>query len=297
MRYLVVMLIGALLLFGSRRQLDFLFLPAEPALWSVRDKDSTIYLFGTVHVLDGYTKWRTEKVNRALGASQELWVEVADAGDPSAMAQAVAPLVQRLAVDPSIRLSTRVPAADWEALGAAAPMLGAKADDFEPLKPWAVAFMLDSIAVRDGGFQASLGADSLLVRLAREQGKPVHGFETANGQIQMLANLPMEAQVQMLHSSLEGVSQGTFGLMALVRAWSRGDTTKLERLAVDPMRQESPAFYRALIVARNEAWADKLEDRLKGSGVSFVAVGAAHLIGPDSVQALLAKRHAAVRRE
>jgi uncharacterized protein YbaP (TraB family) len=46
----------------------------------------------------------------------------------------------------------------------------------------------------------------------------------------------------------------------------------------------------ALLTDRNENWAGQIEEMLEGSGVSFIAVGAGHLVGPESVQKRLKLR-------
>ncbi len=48
---------------------------ATPALWEIRDADTTIYLFGTFHTLDGRTVWFGDKVREAFDASGELVLE------------------------------------------------------------------------------------------------------------------------------------------------------------------------------------------------------------------------------
>src|SRR5690348_14802900 len=48
---------------------------AHPALWEVSDPDTTIYLFGTIHLLPDGLKWRTPKFDKAVADSQELVVE------------------------------------------------------------------------------------------------------------------------------------------------------------------------------------------------------------------------------
>src|SRR3954462_4632944 len=56
---------------------------AEPAMWVIHDKDSTIYLMGTVHLLRHGTEWQAPKVTKALADSQELWLEIADSDNTS----------------------------------------------------------------------------------------------------------------------------------------------------------------------------------------------------------------------
>jgi uncharacterized protein YbaP (TraB family) len=82
----------------------------------------------------------------------------------------------------------------------------------------------------------------------------------------------------------------------LAKAWIDGDTDTITRLSVDEIKQEAPTVYQKLIVQRNIAWSEKIAVILKGSGVQQIAVGAAHLVGPDSVQAQLAKRGIKVER-
>src|SRR5258708_11417468 len=48
---------------------------ARPALWEVRDPDTTIYLFGTIHLLPDDLRWRTPAFDQAVQKSQQLIVE------------------------------------------------------------------------------------------------------------------------------------------------------------------------------------------------------------------------------
>src|SRR4051812_27740281 len=45
---------------------------AGPALWVVHDADTTIYLFGTFHALDGRSNWFSHGVRAAFDASDQL---------------------------------------------------------------------------------------------------------------------------------------------------------------------------------------------------------------------------------
>ena len=54
---------------------------ADPAIWVVKDPDTTIYLFGTFHALDGKSDWFNEEVKTAFDASSELVLELPDIED------------------------------------------------------------------------------------------------------------------------------------------------------------------------------------------------------------------------
>jgi hypothetical protein len=56
------------------------------------------------------------------------------------------------------------------------------------------------------------------------------------------------------------------------------------------LRQASPDTYRMMFTERNERWADWIRGRMQAPGTVFVAVGAGHLAGPDSLLVRLAER-------
>ena len=44
---------------------------SHPAIWMVRDADTTVYIFGTFHALDGRTQWLNGEVKTAFESSNE----------------------------------------------------------------------------------------------------------------------------------------------------------------------------------------------------------------------------------
>ena len=260
----------------------------EPALWVVRDADSTIYLFGTFHALKQTTSWRTPRIEAALNASSEVWLELADIGTPASEAAAL-PLIQRYGLDPARPLSSKLTAAENAKLAAAAGKVGVDPAQLQPLRPWLAALQLSLAPLMKAGYDPKLGVDNLLASTARAEGKPIRGFETSEQQLRFFADLSPELEKQMLMSTLEDVDQGPAMIDRMSEAWSRGDLRTLEREMVADLKNETPAFYKVVLADRNTAWAKALKEHLKGSGSTFVAVGAGHLVGPDSVQAELAE--------
>src|SRR3546814_1294920 len=72
----------------------------------------------------------------------------------------------------------------------------------------------------------------------------------------------------------------------LIAAWARGDVTALEELADDELKA-NPNVRKVLLTSRNARWADWIAKRMDTPGTVFVAVGAGHLAGDDSVQHML----------
>lgn len=254
---------------------------AEPALWVIKDADSTIYLFGTVHVLKPQVQWRSAKVDAALAQADELVTEIRDPDD----AAAAQPLIRKYGIDPTHPLSTKLPAAEKARVAAAVTSLGLPPTALEPFRPWMAALTLTVAPLVKAGYDPKSGVDTLLLARARADGKGLGALETMEQQLRFFADLPPDVELAFLKSTLDDIDEGPGALDRMVEAWAAGDTEALEAVFVTEMRRDYPALYEKLVVERNRDWAMQLKDKLAGRGVSFVAVGAGHLVGPDSVQA------------
>lgn len=264
---------------------------ADPALWVVRDEDSTIYLLGTVHVLKPDTVWRSPAIDRALAEADELWIEV-EADDAAAMQ----PLVRRYGLDPANPLSSKLTPEQKARLDAAAAGIGASGAALEPFRPWLAALQLSMGPLMKAGYDPASGVESKLKAAARGAGKPIRTLETLEQQIGFFANLPPAVELSFLMSALDEMDDGPVMLDALVAAWSAGDAEALDELMVAEMAADYPELHDALLVRRNKDWAGQIQTLLAGEGVSLIAVGTAHLVGDDSVQAQLLARRIAVDR-
>jgi uncharacterized protein YbaP (TraB family) len=265
---------------------------AEPAMWVIRDKESTIYLIGTLHLLRHDTDWNSAKVKKTVNESTELWLEIADLDDQAAMMQ----LVMKYGMDREKPLSSKLTPAQKEKLAKVAGTYGVVVAGLEPMKPWVAAMLLTVLPLQKAGYDPNSGVDRLLLAQAKKEGDKICGLETMEQQVRVLADLPESEQVAFLEATLDEVEKGLNVLDKLAKAWIDGDTETIGRVLVDDFKKEAPAVYEKLLVQRNIAWSEKIAEMLKGSGVKQIAVGAAHLAGPDSVQAQLAKRGIKVER-
>ena len=264
-----------------------------PALWVIRDADSTLYLFGTVHFLRPTTAWRSARVDAAFDSADQIWFEISNPDDQSA----IVPLVQQHGVSPDRPLSRLVTTGQLSLLDAAARSIGSSAVQMDVYRPWLAALTLSIAPLSRAGYDPQSGVELILKARADAAGKPVHGFETIDRQVRILAGMPEADQLAFLASTLESFDDATVDLDQMVEAWARGDLDAFEAVALDDMETESPALHRALLVERNTDWANQIQTLLEGSGTVFIAVGAAHLAGDDSVQEILEDRGVAVTRE
>ena len=230
---------------------------ATPALWEIRDTDTTIYLFGTFHTLDARTSWFENKVKQAFDDSGELVLE------------------------------TVVPA-DLEAARAASrdQVMETGPNGERKLKPYIASTQTVVSHTKSMGMSVENGADAVLRRLADGAGKPVGGLERFEDQIRTLSNIPAPPPAA---ASAAPAASITVTLNDLLGAWAKGNTGAFA-LMLNGLEAKSPVAYRMLIADRNARWGQWIVNRLDQPGIVFVAVGSGHLAGKDSVQSWLASR-------
>ena len=230
----------------------------------------------------------------ALARSQELWLEVPNPDN----AKEARGLLRQFGFDSAHPLSSKLPHDAVMHLDAAARSLGIAEGEtaFEPMRPWLAAVVLGNAFVVRAGYDPASGVEASLFREAVAAGKSVRGFESLEQQTRFFADMKPELELQFLQNELQDFDQGPRKLDRLVEAWRRGDDAAITQMLVEEIKGPYPALYRILLVDRNQAWADTIAAMLKGPGVRFVAVGAAHLAGPDSVQAALERRAVHVER-
>lgn len=267
---------------------------AVPALWAVRNAHTTIYLFGTVHLLPNDTAWHDPALDQALAASDSLTIELTD-DDPANM-QA---LVLQYGLDPAHPLSDKLDTAENATLTQAALTAGVPggSQTLQIMRPWLAAVTLAVEPLLKAGLDPAHGVDKLLKAQMLQAGKPVHGMETSEQQIRFLADLPPDVELSFLRSTLHDIDKGPIELATLISAWKSGDTATIARIEDEDVRQQAPELYQRLLVQRNQAWAGKIAGMLQQPGTVFIAVGAGHLAGPDSVQVQLRKLGIEAQRE
>jgi hypothetical protein len=258
-----------------------------PAIWRVADEDTTIYLFGTIHLLEPDLKWRSKKLNAIIARADELVVESSDADFEKLEGRLAEELDAEIAVDrpPLIERVAKDKRASVRRTIAAS---GMPEGMFDLLPTWMAVFALGMGGISDGATEEA-GADSTLEQLFLKAGKPVLSAEDPSAVIAAIRKLPEGELLRLLEDDSEAADEGVPpGATGEDAAWARGDVSGLaEGLGEDDL---GPALYGALIRDRNRAWTGWLVERMKRPGTVLFAVGAGHLAGPDSVQTMLAKR-------
>jgi uncharacterized protein YbaP (TraB family) len=260
-------------------------LMADPALWVVKDADTTIYLLGTVHVLKPGTEWLDGGVKKAYDASSEIVLELLQP-DTATMQG----LIGKYAVDPDGPALTAKLSPEVKALyEKTTSELGLPAPAFEKFQPWFVSTILSLTAITKAGYDPESGVERQITAAASRDGKKLAGLETAEQQIGFFASLPEEAQLKFLKSTLEELAKVDSMFNEMVADWAKGDPDALARL-LNASMNDSPEVVKVLLTDRNARWAEWIDKRLATPGTIFIAVGAGHLAGSNSVQEFLKAR-------
>ncbi|MFV0622940.1 TraB/GumN family protein [Sphingomonas sp. ac-8] len=264
---------------------------ADPALWVVKDDDTTIYLFGTIHLLKPGLSWFDEAVKTAFDRSDELVQEIVLPDSQTVQRALVA-----TAINPTgPGLEEKLPADTRTAYRAALAELGIAPANFDRFDPWFVATNLSVLKLVKDGYDPNNGAEQALTTAAKQAGKPVIGLETIEQQFGYFDGLSEKSQIAFLTDTLEHLPEAKQEVDKMVSQWSAGDTDGLAETLNEGL-EATPEIAKMLLTDRNIRWADWIAGRMAEPGTVFVAVGAGHLAGKDSVQAQLAKHQLKAER-
>lgn len=265
---------------------------ATPALWRVGEGRNAISLYGTIHALPPGTDWFGPKARAAFADADTLVVEVVMPENPAEMAGIIGqigfltqpePLCGRISADRRAKCETMVKAVPQPA----AAMLPV-------MKSWLASMTLLQLEMQRAGIDAGAGVDVTLTNRARHSGKQLVGLETARGQLELFNGLPPSAQALLLASAVDENGTAAKQMQGLVQAWLAGDAERIRKEFDDASL--SPELEQTLFINRNRVWTDWIENALKTPGQRFMAVGAAHMAGPNSVIAMLKARGIKVER-
>ncbi|MDZ4307339.1 TraB/GumN family protein [Allopontixanthobacter sp.] len=255
----------------------------RPAMWELASSDGTVegWLFGTIHSLPDGTTWETELISDTIDEADLLIVEIAALEDSAAIAH----IFTRLARTEGLpALSERLPAGDQAALRDMLAETSYSDSDFTATESWAAALMLAQ-GVRSGNPEN--GVDRALLR--RFAGRPVREFEGPARQLGIFDSLPERDQRNLLAAVVQEGGDAAEESAKLARIWISGDMGSLARENSRGL-MSYPELRTALLVKRNEDWAEQLDILLPASPPALIAVGAAHMAGPEGLPSLMQQK-------
>jgi len=225
---------------------------ADPAIWVLRDHDTTVYLFGTFHALDGGSDWFNDEVRTAFTEADELVLE------------------------------TVLPKTN--ALPAPSAVQGSRGYSVTPSASFLGATRMAVTAGKERGLDVRKGADMVLRRAAEDSGKRIQGLESVEFQLGMLSRMANPGSRAGSFVQMDSAARARMAVIMtqMQASWNRGDQGIFVDM-LEQMRRTAPENYRVMFPERNAHWADWIVQRMQSPGTVFVAVGAGHFAGPDSV--------------
>jgi uncharacterized protein YbaP (TraB family) len=257
-------------------------LKAHPALWTVHGKKSTVYLFGSIHLLPPSLAWRDERIDKAIRSADTFVFETALDSDAA---------MKFLAANGSLpagqSLKALLPSASQDDLEADMASVNLPESRFDTRRPWVVSVLLETVRATEMGASATSGVDVTIATDAEARGKPMRYFETFEQQMALLAPADPALELKTFEAFLKDFRSEGHEFPDIIRAWSAGDQDKLVALTIDSMATD-PETKKRLVDERNQAWVAPIAHMLDSeSGTFMVTVGALHMVGPEGVPALL----------
>lgn len=260
--------------------------PGSPALWTMSDEDTTLHLFGTVHILKPETEWRTDTFDAAFNAADKVVLEISLETDADELAVAQKMMAASV-FDDGRTLSDVLTADQLKIVYDEAKKVGIPKAALDVQEPWAISLSMLNVQMMKDGFDPNSGVEKVLTAEGKAQGKTFVSLETPEFQIGVFDGMSMDAQVEMLIEGTQTMHLIDEQLSSLVNEWADGDVEGLGVVVANPDVTGSDEFYTKLFLERNQDWVPKIEALLDEPGTIMVAVGAGHLAGPDSVITML----------
>lgn len=263
--------------------------PPNPLLYEIASADGAVegWMLGTIHALPDGTDWRTPAIGRVIDTADLLVVEVGEV-----KGRDEGPSIYRsLARSPGLPpLAQRLPADLRPQLASLLERGGLDESAFAAEESWAAAIGLARI---EAAGDPANGVDRALI--TDFAGRPVRQLEGLRGQLSIFDRLPETAQREMLAAVVRESTSAGRDPERLVRAWLAGDAATIEQSTREGFLAD-PTVREALLTGRNRRWAAALVPLLAEAPRPLIAVGAAHLVGPEGLAALLEAQGYRIRR-
>jgi len=262
---------------------------ADPFFYEIANAEGEVagWMLGTIHALPDDVSWQTPAIDRAIAEADVLLVEVADLGDASAQTETFQDLATTPGLDP---LALRVEPELRASLDTIVERSEIPPAHFHQTESWAAAVLLSRVDTKG---KPSNGVDRAVMR--KFAGRKVAGFETIASQLGIFDSLAEEDQRELLKGTVREWEKGQAGGESVLDLWIEGDETKLIAALSEGFMSDEE-LRAALLVDRNERWMPVLLEVLEGADRPLIAVGAAHIVGPDSLSELLEEQGYTVTR-
>jgi len=249
-------------------------------MWEVAGAKNSVYLLGSIHLLRKKDYPLPTALDTAYADADVLIMEV-DMDDLNPIAAQTAFTTYGILHDDRT-LRDLMGVELYEQAVTAADAIDMPLDMLSKTEPWYAAMTIEIMMLDRIGFDPTLGIEMYMMSKAKDDGKRIDGFETVVEQIQFLDGMSIQAQRDMLISTLTESARLGEMMDELIDAWRHGDVAHLESGMLDDLEKHEE-LNKALVTDRNRRWVDRIETLLDDDDDYLIVVGALHLIGPNGV--------------
>ena len=259
---------------------------AKSSVWKVSKGGDFVYIAGTVHILPPSEYPLPSEFNQAYKLTNTLVLEtkLPDESDMALQMQ----MMQAMMYGNGQSLQSVLSKRTYQKLKKYVASLGADISMFELFKPGALVSMLAMLEAKKSQLLGE-GVDVNFTKKAASDNRRIAYLESAEFQMNMLANLGKGHEDKFVQSNLKQLDDFKKIFLKMIKAWRAGDTNQLNQLAIKPM-QDDPKSLKTMLIDRNRNWLPHIEGMFGDADKEFVLVGVAHLVGRDNVLALLKRK-------
>jgi len=267
----------------------------EPALWQIKNGDSTVYLLGSIHVLPTNWGWRTKPISAAISSAD---VFVFDSLlTPYSLGQTKVFIRQNGTLPRGKHLSTMLSPEGQEDFKAVLASVPIDPDSIDVMRPWLAQIILADARIMNSSTHVTYGqgVDAQIEAEAHKAKKPAHYLESMESLFKILVAAAPDNDIKRFETNLHEVRESNSNFNRLLEYWTAGNQPGLAKLAAEDKEIHSEEM-RLVLDQRNRNWMPQIESMLTAKKTTFITVGAAHLVGPGSVMEMLCKRGWKVQR-
>jgi uncharacterized protein YbaP (TraB family) len=279
----------------------------KPFYYEVEREGHTIYVLGTLHLgveaseLPGFVHGDFDKSRVFVSEVTREIIALTD--EDTAKRHMLLDLRER--IESKTRLSPRLKPSTWEKLkaDAQAALKDEKGEFIEFLSPRMALSLAASLKKDDAPTVEVSRADYYRIRFSRMD---VELFKEAEKRRMTLLPIDRVKQInrcldEIYIAAIEEHYRGGSGsdassLVRMIHAYRDGDEARLLQIGRESASLVSQPVEECVLTERNRSWAEIIRQLDPRNGPFFIAVGARHLIGQDSVLSLLEQEGFKARR-
>jgi len=260
---------------------------ADSPVWKVSKDSKHVFIGGTIHVLSQTDYPLPAQFEQAYVQADTLVFET----DMQAMQTPVAQqmLLAKVIYPAGQTIKQNVSSDTFKKLEYFFVSRGLPIDNFLMFKPGMIAITLTIIELQTHGLDGT-GVDEFYTLKAINDEKTLSELETLEQQIDFIGSLGLENPDRVINYTLRDIESLVPMMGDLKTAWRTGNSEELNKLIVNTMKNDFPNIYKTLLLNRNNAWVPQIEAMIETDDIEFILVGAAHLVGEDSVLTQLEQR-------